>query len=81
MLGVRNKSDTGGLVCAASSSSCMVDLRTFNNNNSTPFSCHQHAGIVRPPTEDKLGHFSFCLLDNTAAEDTLTDVERGELGS
>ena len=32
-LGVRNKSNTVGLVCAASSSSCMIAFKPFNNNN------------------------------------------------
>ena len=31
-LGVRNKSNRVGLVCAASSSSCMVAFKPFNNN-------------------------------------------------
>lgn len=44
MLGVRNRSDTGGLVCAASSSSCVVDLKTFNDSNSTPVSRHSAVG-------------------------------------
>lgn len=48
MLGVRNKSDTGGLVCAASSSSCMVDLKTFNDSNGTPVSRHSAVGSVGP---------------------------------
>lgn len=39
------------------------------------------AGIVWPPTEDKLDHFPFCLLDNTAVEDVLTDVKKVNLGA
>lgn len=45
MLGVRNRSDRGGVVCAASSSSCMVDLKTFNDSNSTPVSWHSVVGV------------------------------------
>lgn len=62
-LGGRNKSDTRGLVWAASSSSCMVDLKTFNDNDHDKlFSCHNVVGIVRPQTEDKMDRFPFCHL-------------------
>lgn len=33
MLGARSKSHMGGLIFAISSSSCMVDVKTFNNND------------------------------------------------
>lgn len=54
--GVRNKSGTEGFFCAASSSSCMTALKTFNNNHHKKLlSCHAmcalggpHGGCSRP---------------------------------
>ena len=74
-LGVRNKSNTEGLVCAASSSSCRMDLTTFNNNNDRLFSCHTMGGTVRPSTDDKIDDVPFCLLENIATEDVMTGVK------
>ena len=70
---MRNKSNTEDLICAASSSSCMADLRTFNNNKL--FSCHTVVGIVRPPTEDKIDDFLFCLLQNVVIENVTMGVK------
>ena len=70
---MRNKSIREDLVCAASSSSCMADLRTFNNNKL--FSGHTMVGIVRPLTEDKIDDFPFCLLGNIVIENVTMDVK------
>lgn len=71
MLGVRNKSNTDVLVCAASSSSCMVALTTFNNKNNKLFSCPTVVGAMRPSTEDKVDALPFYLLENTGIEDVM----------
>ena len=70
-LGVRNKSNTEVLACAASSSSCMVALTTFNNKNNKLFSCHTMVGAMRPSTEDKVDALPFYLLENTGIEDVM----------
>ena len=74
-LGVRNKSNIVVLVCAASSSSCRVAPTTFNNKNNKLFSCPTVIGFKRPPTEDKIESFPFCLLENTAIKDIMTSVK------
>lgn len=76
-LGVRNKSDTSGLVWAASSSSCMMALKTFNNNinNNTLFSCRSMVGTARSQAQDKMDHFPSRLLFIAASEDAFTDLK------
>lgn len=75
-MGVRNKSGTEGFSCAISSSSFMVDLKTFNNNRHKKlFSCHTMWALGAPPyppTEDKLDHLLLYLGGNQDLRKTLT---------